>query len=308
MPAAQRNSSGPWPGLYAELARLETLPPQSGEFDALWNSLRATAEGRERAGLKARNNVEKFRARTILFHLRRLRGLPSDLATEPDLVLDWLPHEAWFATRALRPGLYRVETAVAALDETPAIDPERASWVGRLYDEERAQLEFEFAERLALGLYRRAPDAVNVDRLARVYVWRGNADAARALATEALHATEERAVEARVRLTRARVADALLDLRGALVDYGAALAGENAEAALDRAAASLGEREPVRAAFCARLALATGGAHDEAWTSLGLAWVPAPAREPRPGPQRPEGEGTLSVSPADLRNSRPPGN
>ncbi len=230
---------------------------------------------RERAGLKAKNSVEKFRARTILFHVQRLRNLPAETATEPDAILDWLPHEAWYATRALRPGLYRVVTAVAALDETKEFDPARAAWAVRLFEEERAKLEFDLAERLAIGLYRRSLVTENVERLARVHTWRGNGEAARNLLTEALEAGPDVAAERRLYLARARLASAVLDESAALSDYGAALAFGNTDAARDLANRAVAERDLEKARFLAQVVLDESPADEEALVASGLARIPA---------------------------------
>ncbi|MBL8859528.1 MAG: hypothetical protein JNL28_13550 [Planctomycetes bacterium] len=264
-----------WREWFQDLATLESLPRDSKEFERLAKSLRAIAVVHERAGLKARNIVQKYRARTILYHLQRLQNLPPHPATEPEVILEWLPHEAWYATRALRPGLYKVVTAVAALDETPALDAERAAWAESLFEEERKKLEFDLAERLAAGLYRRAPDAPNVERLAQVHVWRGNDDAARNLLTEAIEASVDAASAVRLRLARARVARAAGDERNALADFGAALVCGSDDAALDLGWIALHAGERKRALQLAQLALSGATPSDPALTLYGLAQLPA---------------------------------
>jgi hypothetical protein len=248
---------------------------------------------RERAGLKARDADEKFRARTILFHLQRLRGLPAGGVTEPDDVLDWLPREAWYATQALKPGVFRVLTAVAALDETPELEPERVSWALHLFEEERLKLEFERTESLAIALYRRRPDAENVERLARVHTWRGHADAALNVLGEALASSTERAVASRLHLARARAADAGADERAALADYGAALAFGSSEAALDLGTAALGAGQGAKAAFLADLVASEAPGRDEAQLLYGLAWLPRATQPPAGGAHRAPRKGTL---------------
>ncbi len=258
------------------LNRLETLSPAAREFDVEFNALRATAEQRERAGLKAKNSIEKFRARTLLYHLQRLRRLPGEWATEPDVVLDWLPFEAWYATRALRPGMYRVVTSVAALDDTPQLDPERTAWALRLYDEERLKLDLDLSLRIAVGLYRRDPTAPNVERLARVRLWRGDGDAALGVLGEAIAAHDDTASLAQLHTARARTADALALRRTALSDYGAALAFASVEAARDLCASALLAGERAKTRFLADVVLRSAPGDEEALIQRALAQLPAP--------------------------------
>lgn len=262
--------------MFEDLARLETLAPNSREFQQLAQSLAATATVRERAGLKAGNNIEKYRARTLLYHLQRLQNLPAQRATEPDAILDWLPHEAWYATRALRPGMYRVLTAVSALDDTTTPDPTRAAWAARLFEEQRLIFDFDLAERLASGLYRRNPNAENVERLARVFVWRGNTAAAQNVLQEALGTTDDSDLAQTLHLARARVAAAAGDDRTALAEYGAALSLGSDDAALDLALLALRDGQRARALRLADLVLARDPERDDALAIRGMAQLPPP--------------------------------
>jgi hypothetical protein len=290
------------------LAQLETLPHESREFQTLWDALYQTVQGRERAGLKAKNSVEKFRARTIRFHLQRLRNLPLQTATDPEVVLDWLPHEAWYATRALRPGLARIVTAIAALDDTPALDPERAAWALRLFEEERSQLAFDLAERLATALYRRRPDADSVERLARVHTWRGDLEATRTLLTEALAATTDDAFARRAYLARARAESAFVDERAALADYGAALAFGSVEAARDLGTRALVEEDRDKALFLAECVLREAPLDEEALTETGLALLTRVTNGLEDGAREPMEKSILGVEKPVRRNSVPSGN
>lgn len=314
---ARDDRAGPWPDLFARLARLETLQPTTREFDTEFNALKTVADQRERAGLKAKNSVEKFRARTLRFHLQRLGNLPGEQATEPDVILDWLPFEAWYATRALRPGMYRVVTAVAALDDTERPDPTRSSWALRLYEEERAKLDYDLAERLAVGLYRRDPSAANVERLAHVHVTRGNKDAALSVLGEALAALsasegadlagDRAAHSARLHTARARTADALLLARSALADYGAALAFGSVEAARDQADAALSRGQQEKARFLADIVLQSSPSDPEARIQRALSQLPPtkPLQHRTPGPRE---NATLDVDTAARGNHAPSGN
>jgi hypothetical protein len=250
-----RTAQGSWAELFADLARLEQMDPSTRSFEALAASLRTTAEARERDGLKKENAVEKYRARLILHHVERLRGSPPRAVTVPDVEPPWVPHEGWFAARALAPSWYRVQAGILALDETSAVSTERALVLARIADEERALLRLDLAESAAAAVLRRMPNEANALRLARVLALRGSADAARETLTRALASASADAERARLLCARANIAEGARDERAALADRGAALTLCSDEAALDLAARALERGEATRARVLAAAVL-----------------------------------------------------
>lgn len=204
--------------------------------------------------------------------------MPAKNASDPGATLQWLPHEAWLATRALVPCSERVDTAVVALEETPALEPERAAWIAHVCDEERLALRLEPAERAALALARRAPTPENSVRLARIQHLRGANDEARTVLTVAIDAALDEAAHARLLLERARLATRLFDERAALADLGAALAEDSDEAALDLARRALMSGVRERALVLSNLVLARAPDRDEALALYGRALLSAPIR------------------------------
>lgn len=271
-PTAQsQRTNDVWRDVFVALARLESLPRGSTEFEALWTSLRDTATERERSGRKAQDAVTKYRARTVLFHLQRLRGLPTRPATEPDVVMDWLPGEAWYAARALVPGYHRVLAAATAVRETPAILDERVAVARDVSEEERLLLRLELAELPARAVFERRADADSAGLFARILAARGRTDEAlEVLGRVAASATDEDE-RARLLVRRARIARAAGRERVALADLGAALARGNPEAALECARHALQEGNGARARAAATLALSEPSTRDAAVLAFGRA-------------------------------------
>jgi hypothetical protein len=287
-----------WVDYFADLERLVHLDPATPEFGALYKRLSTVAEEREREGLKRKDSLEKCRARVVRFHLQRLRGIAAHPATEPETEPVWVPHEAWFATRALVPGFFRVQAAIAALDEAGRSDvgrstvgrsdldgagADRLEWAARVAAEERELGRLELAERAATAVFAHAPDARSALRLARILALRGSADEARAvlghgiLGSGILDSADERA---RLLLERARVSSGVHDERGALRDWGAALRLGSDDAALDLAWRALFEGETARAEILGRAVLAGTPLREDALAVWGRALLPGAARGP----------------------------
>jgi tetratricopeptide (TPR) repeat protein len=293
-----RPADDSWAQLFGELWQLEHTDRSTPAFQALAKSLDTRASTHEREGLKKKDNVEKYRARLILHHLDRLRGVPPRAVTVPDAEPAWVPHEGWFAARALAPSWYRVQAGILALDETPSVEPERAVLLGRIADEERALLRLDLAEGAAAAVFRRVPSDANALRLARILTLRGSNREARDVLSRALDVTQADAARARLFCARAGLAQGSRDERAALADWGAALLLGSDEAALDLAERALadGERERARVLAAAVLsrsadaqAQGTAGAlgetllYEAALEAWGKALLPPSRQEPLAG-------------------------
>ena len=208
--------------------------------------------------------------------------MPARPATEPDVVIDWLPHEAWFAARALVPGSHRVYASVAALREAPDGDAERerVDVAVRVSEDERALLRLDLAEMPARVLFDRAPTAANATRLARLLVLRGTGDEAIQTLTRAIDGESDLAMRRRLVLTRARAASASGHERAALVDFGAAFVDGDDEAGLELARRAQRDGHRARALQLVDWALAGAAPRDESLTLWGTVLVTPP--EPVP--------------------------
>jgi hypothetical protein len=312
--AAPFSAEETWVDYFEDLYRLEHMQAGTGAFDVLEQKLATVAEERQRGGLKRKDSLEKCRARVVRYHLDLLRGLPTHLATEPETEPIWVPHEAWFATRALVPGLFRVQAAIAALDEarraesdrnaqtpqattttttttiTPSERNERLAWAERVADEERALGRLELAERATTAVFAFAPGADTALRLAHVLALRGVGDEARAVLSHALEGDLGDDARMQLFLARARISSGVHDERRALSDWGAALSLGSDGAALDLGWRALEERETKRAGFLARVVLETAPRREDALALWGFSLLAKPSQ---PGGALAEGSGKV---------------
>jgi hypothetical protein len=280
-----------WVDYFEDLYRLEHMQAGTSAYDVLEKKLSTVAEERLRGGLKRKDSLEKCRARVVRYHLDRLRGLPMHLATEPEAEPAWVPHEAWFATRALVPGFFRVQAAIAALDEagradgshaasvdpiTPAERDQRLAWAERVADDERAIGRLELAERAATAVFAHAPGADTALRLAHVLALRGVGDEARAVLNHALDGDLGDDARLQLFLARARISSGVRDERRALSDWGAALSLGSDEAALDLGWRALQEGQRSRASFLAGVVLSSAPKREDALALWGFALLPEP--------------------------------
>ncbi len=304
--AAPVRAEESWVDYFEDLYQLEHMQRSTSAYDALEKKLSTVSDERVRGGLKRKDSLEKCRARVIRYHLDLLRGLPTHFATEPETEPVWVPHEAWFATRALVPGLFRVQAAIAALDEARLIEtartsqperperisqperperPERISqserlerlaWAERVADEERALGRLELADRVATAAFAFAPGADTALRLAHVLALRGVGDEARSVLTHALDGDLGDDARMHLFLARARISSGVNDERRALSDWGAALSLGSDEAALDLGWRALEERDRTRAGFLARVVLETAPKREDALALWSFTLLPEP--------------------------------
>jgi tetratricopeptide (TPR) repeat protein len=284
--AAPSAAEETWVDYFAELHQLETMEPGTRGFVELGKHLLSVADKRETEGLKRKDSLEKCRARVVRYHVKRLSGLPEKLATEPESEPVWVPYEAWFAARALTPGPYRVQAAIAALDEAGRADPERIAWAEQISREERGWGRLELSERAATAVFARAPGADTALHLAHILALRGVGDEARSVLSHALAAELGDDAHMSLYLARARVSFGLSDERRALSDWGAALSLGSDDAALDLALHALQEGDRVRAGFLARTVLDEAPRREDALAVWGRALLQGPheGEEALPGP------------------------
>jgi hypothetical protein len=275
-----------WVDYFEDLYRLEHMERGSPAFVDLDRKLSTVAKERERGGLKRKDSLEKCRARVVRHHLQLLHGLPAELATEPETEPVWVPHEAWFATRALVPGLFRVQAAIAAIDELRRAGAEsipqperdqRLAWAERVAAEERALGRLELAERAATAVFAYAPGADTALRLAHVLALRGVGDEARSVLSHALDGGLGDDARMQLFLARARISSGVHDERRAISDWGAALSLGSDEAALDLGWRALLNQDRTQAAFLARAVLETAPRREDALALWALSLLPEPA-------------------------------
>jgi len=274
-----------WERTWERLDKADRATRRAVSWRRRISGLSDAAAERRITSLSRSDEDDLFRTRLLVWHLDRLRSRREDPLEPPPAGFTWLPSEAWFGARALRPGPARCEAVLGSLaNAVPADRPVRLSTAESQLLEELCAGNSGGAADLAARIDALEPTTARAVRAAWTGAQAGRQEAVASTLAARLAASDP-ADEPRLRLALARVALARDDELGARAQLGAALAGGDPGAAALTARLAFDRAEAHRARVLLRGWLEGPGAGGEVsalWALAALESAPYPVR---PGPE-----------------------